>query len=179
MLTPGRYKFLIYVGLLTLLSVLVALLTPSHHIPICARISTYTPTASEIQWSDYAYFLYATDPTYLCNAVMLLDSLHQVASKAGSVLIYPREWDIDGGDDVRTLLRAATEVYGAKTVPVELQIDYEETAEVDRTWARSYTKLLAFNKTQYKRVISLDSDASVLQVNRSRATDEGDLSPLP
>lgn len=31
------------------------------------------------------------------------------------------------------------------------------------TWADSYTKLLAFNQTQYDRVLSLDSDSTVLQ----------------
>ena len=34
------------------------------------------------------------------------------------------------------------------------------------TWAESFTKLFAFNQTQYQRVISLDSDATVLQVRR-------------
>lgn len=32
------------------------------------------------------------------------------------------------------------------------------------TWAESYTKLLAFNQTQYDRVLSLDSDSTVLQI---------------
>lgn len=32
------------------------------------------------------------------------------------------------------------------------------------TWAESYTKLLAFNQTQYARVLSLDSDATLFQV---------------
>ena len=32
------------------------------------------------------------------------------------------------------------------------------------TWADSYTKLLAFNQTQYDRVLSLDSDSTVLQL---------------
>lgn len=32
------------------------------------------------------------------------------------------------------------------------------------TWSESYTKLLAFNQTQYDRVLSLDSDSTVLQV---------------
>lgn len=31
------------------------------------------------------------------------------------------------------------------------------------TWAESYTKLLAWNQTQYDRVLSLDSDSTVLQ----------------
>lgn len=33
----------------------------------------------------------------------------------------------------------------------------------DTTWNDSYTKLLAFNQTQYDRVLSLDSDSVVLQ----------------
>jgi len=32
------------------------------------------------------------------------------------------------------------------------------------TWTESYTKLLAFNQTQYDRVLNLDSDSTVLQV---------------
>ena len=35
------------------------------------------------------------------------------------------------------------------------------------TWTESYTKLLAFNQTQYDRVLSLDSDSTVLQVRCS------------
>jgi len=31
------------------------------------------------------------------------------------------------------------------------------------TWSDSYTKLLAFNQTQYDRVLSLDSDSTVLK----------------
>ena len=31
------------------------------------------------------------------------------------------------------------------------------------TWTESYTKLLAMNQTQYNRVLSLDSDTTVLQ----------------
>lgn len=31
------------------------------------------------------------------------------------------------------------------------------------TWADSYTKLLAFNQTQYSRVLSLDSDSTILK----------------
>lgn len=35
------------------------------------------------------------------------------------------------------------------------------------TWAESYTKLLAFNQTEYDRVLSLDSDSTILQVQNS------------
>ncbi len=32
------------------------------------------------------------------------------------------------------------------------------------TWAKSFTKLLSFNQTQYERLIHLDSDATLLRV---------------
>ena len=37
------------------------------------------------------------------------------------------------------------------------------TKSVIETWAESFTKLLAFNQTQYSRVLSLDSDSVLLQ----------------
>jgi alpha-N-acetylglucosamine transferase len=40
---------------------------------------------------------------------------------------------------------------------------YGLTGVDSATWADSYTKLLAFNQTQYDRVLSLDSDSTVLQ----------------
>lgn len=39
--------------------------------------------------------------------------------------------------------------------------------EGEATWAESYTKLLAFNQTQYDRVLNLDSDSTVLQVREN------------
>jgi hypothetical protein len=37
-----------------------------------------------------------------------------------------------------------------------------EDTWAESTWAESYTKLLAFNQTQYSRVLNLDSDSTVL-----------------
>ena len=45
-------------------------------------------------------------------------------------------------------------------------MDSEMLMTATATWAESYTKLLAFNQTQYDRVLSLDSDSTVLQVRR-------------
>ena len=36
----------------------------------------------------------------------------------------------------------------------------------ESTWAEGYTKFLAFNQTQYERVLMLDSDATLLKVSR-------------
>lgn len=42
---------------------------------------------------------------------------------------------------------------------------FDDKADCDKlaTWADSFTKLLAFNQTQYSRVLSIDSDSMILQ----------------
>jgi alpha-N-acetylglucosamine transferase len=57
------------------------------------------------------------------------------------------------------LLRKARRDYEVKLIPIKIQ-----HFDGENTWADSFTKLLAFNQTQYERVISLDSDANVLKV---------------
>lgn len=41
-----------------------------------------------------------------------------------------------------------------------------ELMHIPAPWAKSYTKLLAFNQTEYDRVLNLDSDATISQVIR-------------
>lgn len=75
--------------------------------------------------------------------------------------MYPENWAMDTELEATTwnLLSKAEEKYGVKLQPVTLQ-----TLAGEPTWADSLTKLLAFNQTQYKRVLSLDSDSTVLKV---------------
>ncbi|PNS21953.1 hypothetical protein CAC42_551 [Sphaceloma murrayae] len=109
---------------------------------------------------DFAYTLYATNAEYLCNAVMMLDALDRVDAKASKLLLYRKSWK--GRETTKTfvgrLLAKAIDL-GAILQPITLQRSRGEIA----TWADSYTKLLAFNQTRYKRVLSLDTDATVLQ----------------
>lgn len=124
--------------------------------------STDTPNTpslhDETDWSRYAYCQYVTNPDYLCNSLMILERLHSLGSKADRIMMYPDEWrDTDFTHEAR-LLRKARDEYNVKLVPIHVQHLVGEL-----TWADSFTKLLAFNQTQYDRVISLDSDATVLQ----------------
>ncbi|KAG8626146.1 hypothetical protein KVT40_006547 [Elsinoe batatas] len=110
--------------------------------------------------SDFAYCLYVTDPHYLCNAVMMLESLERVGTRASRVLLHPDTWSTQESTSTPTSkLLAEAQHLGATLQPIQLQ--HSTTGEP--TWADSYTKLLAFNQTQFKRVISLDTDATVLQ----------------
>ncbi|KAL5381628.1 hypothetical protein DPSP01_007076 [Paraphaeosphaeria sporulosa] len=95
---------------------------------------------------------------------MILEALYALGVKSDRLMMYPGEWDVpeDEGSAANfegRLLAQARDRYGTKLVPIEVQ----RLSQGDTTWAESFTKLLAFNQTQYKRVISLDSDATVRQ----------------
>ena len=129
-------------------------------------ISSTPDTGDHVRWSDFAYVQYVTNSAYLCNSVMIFEALRRHETKAELVMMYPQEWQapeanaIDVDYEGKLLARARDE-YGAKLVPIQVKTFVNKE---DSTWQDSYTKLLAWNQTQYKRVISLDSDATVLSV---------------
>lgn len=122
------------------------------------------PTIDNVDWSGFAYVQYVTNSNYLCNSLMIFEALHRLSTKAERIMLYPQQWKIPKGkpdtEEGRFLLQARDQ-YKAKLVPIQV-VTFEDRG--DETWKDSYTKLLAFNQTQYKRVISLDSDAIVKQV---------------
>jgi alpha-N-acetylglucosamine transferase len=84
-------------------------------------------------------------------------------------MMYPSHWDPNEVDDIdpalaltpiARLLQAAQENYYVKLSPVDV-LHQNHTAQA--TWADSYTKLLAFNLTEYSRVLAIDSDSVVLK----------------
>jgi hypothetical protein len=81
-----------------------------------------------VDWSRFAYTQYVTNHDYLCNSVMLLESLHRLESKADRVIMYPREMLPDPEarlddqrDDEGRLLAKARDQYGVKLIPIDLQ----------------------------------------------------------
>ncbi|KAJ5816659.1 hypothetical protein N7447_008892 [Penicillium robsamsonii] len=119
------------------------------------------PIGDALDWSRFAYTQYVTDTPYLCNSVMLFEALNRLQSKADRIMMYPSEFSLDESDSgtESRLLRKARDEYKVKLVPIQLQI----RDDGDETWQASFTKLLAFNQTQYDRVLGLDSDATLLQ----------------
>ncbi|RAK98075.1 nucleotide-diphospho-sugar transferase [Aspergillus ibericus CBS 121593] len=114
-----------------------------------------------VDWSRFAYTQYATDRSYLCNSVMMFEALHRLGSKADRVLVYPSRFlmsESDRSPEAR-LLRYARDQYAVKLKPIEVILKGGGGAP----WSKSYTKLLAFNHTEYDRVLNLDSDATLLQ----------------
>lgn len=76
-----------------------------------------------IDWSRYAYSLYATDSATLCHAILIFDALAQFGSRADRVLFYPKNWDTivsDSKDRDSQLLVLARDKYKVKLQPVSL-----------------------------------------------------------
>lgn len=133
------------------------------HIPTSPKPGLYP--FNEPDWKRFAWFQYATTPAYLCNSLMILDSLDHLETRAEKVLVYPNEWDSNPVDRrVPALLQKAREKYKPQLMPVNVKSVVGKTdANDSRTWAETFVKLLVFNQTGYDRVISLDSDTVVLK----------------
>lgn len=83
------------------------------------------------------------------------------------MMLYPSHWDpneVDEYDEalglapIARLLQQAQSAYYVKLRPVEV---LHQNNSAQSTWADSYTKLLAFNLTEFDRVLSIDSDSIV------------------
>ncbi|KAF2466634.1 glucose N-acetyltransferase 1 [Lindgomyces ingoldianus] len=120
-----------------------------------------------VNWSRYAYSLYATDSATLCHAVLIFDALAKFGSKADRVLFYPKYWDTvitNSRDRDSQLLVLARDTYNVKLQPVKLlTVEGRTTDAWTGTWDKSVTKFLAFTLAYYDRIIALDSDITLLQ----------------
>ena len=121
------------------------------------------PSWSRVDWSSYVYVSYATSSDHLCNSLMLAESLHRLGAKPDTLVLYATDLALDTEADTPSarLLQQATQMYGARMQPVEVL--NAPTGRTDSFWSQGFTKLLAFNQTNYKRVLSLDSDATLMQ----------------
>ena len=100
---------------------------------------------------------------------MIWSEIEEIGSRAQRIMLYPSHWTLDEIDDIdpalqltpiaRLLNMAADEFY-VKLRPVEV---LHQNNSAQETWADSYTKLLAFNLTDFDRVLAIDSDSVVLQ----------------
>ena len=121
------------------------------------------PSWSRVDWSSYAYVSYATSSDHLCNSLMLAESLHRLGARPDTLILYATDLapDMEVSTSSTRLLQQATLMYGARVQPVEVL--NSPSSKADLMWSQGFTKLLAFNQTRYKRVLSLDSDATLLQ----------------
>lgn len=111
-----------------------------------------------VDWSQYAYALYATDAEYLCNAVTMFDSLEQHGSKADRVLLYADTLDISDEDTrEKRLLAKARDELGVITKPVKVM--HEKSADCEclvelvlgMKWTETHSVLGADDGSQPRR----------------------------
>jgi hypothetical protein len=140
-----------------------------------SRGGSLIPAWSRVDWSEFAYVTYATTPDYLCNSLMLAESLHRLGAKPETLILHAA--NSTSSPASARLLQNAVKLYGARVESVQVlnsssatsssssspKEGESEPTKKDSTWTQSLTKLLAFNQTRYKRVLSLDSDATLLQ----------------
>jgi hypothetical protein len=85
-----------------------------------------TPAIPEgkIDWSQFAYTQYVTNTDYLCNSLMIFETLHRLGSKADRLLLYPSTLlNTNTTEDglVNRLLDKAKIDYSVKLIPIEEQ----------------------------------------------------------
>lgn len=111
-----------------------------------------------VDWSRYAYSSYATSSAYLCNSVMMFEALDRLGSKADRILFYNDAWDTDVSNEKdrdSQLLVKAQKKYKVKLVPAQFE------KQRGSAWDSSFGKFLAWQQTQYERVIHIDSDVTL------------------
>lgn len=78
-------------------------------------------TWESTDWSQFAYVQYVTGLPYLCNSVMLFESLHRLGCKPDRLMMYPSGFSVEDDSTEGRLLRKAQDEYRVVLKPVEVQ----------------------------------------------------------
>lgn len=78
-------------------------------------------TWKSIDWSQFAYVQYVTNLPYLCNSVMLFESLHRLGCMPDRLMMYPSKLSLEDNSTEAQLLRKARDEYGVILNPIEVQ----------------------------------------------------------
>lgn len=118
-----------------------------------------------VDWSKYAYVLYATSSAHMCNAMMIFAELRKFHTRAQLVLLVNADfldepWNYEYE---YTTLTAFSKKFDVKLKATKVKrINDKHDVNI---WISSFTKLMVFNETDYERIIYLDSDAILLNDN--------------
>lgn len=78
---------------------------------------------ADTNWSRFAYTQYVTNTAYLCNSIMIFETLHRLGGKADRLMMYPASMQLDSSasNPESQLLLKAQKDYNVKLMPVEVQ----------------------------------------------------------
>ena len=74
-----------------------------------------------IDWSRFAYVQYVTKLPYLCNSLMLFESLYHLGCKPDRLMMYPSTFSLDSDKTESRLLTKARDEYNVKLKPIDIQ----------------------------------------------------------
>jgi hypothetical protein len=103
-----RVRFATEILLVAILLIYFSFLKPT---PICED-----PT----DWSQYAYLQYVTNSDYLCNSVMIFETLHRLGSKAERLMLVPAQFGAQEGWILDLMLKARNE-YNVRLKLMDIQ----------------------------------------------------------
>lgn len=157
----------IFFSLITLFNIDYAPVGRSVRVEIdLPEIRTVT-AKSRVDWKKNAYVQYVDSPEELCKAVMVFSELHESFSYGLRVLYYPSAWHLQSADDknadpqARAIARLLREASQEFTIVLQPTDNFQEHDNGHIIFENSLRKFLAFNLTQYDKVIVLDTDSIV------------------
>ena len=96
-----------------------------------------------VNWRKFAYVQYVTNTAYLCNSVMLFESLFRLGTKADRLMMYPSSF-VPGDHSLEgKLLAKARDAYGVKLVPIDVQ----RRSNNDREYANHFIAPKAYRNS--------------------------------
>ena len=98
------------IGIFLIMVVLVLKISPPlQNLGRMPRIQTTNITndnfTDKFDWSRFAYVQYVTNLPYLCNSVMLFESLYRLGSMPDRLLLYPSSFSIENNSTVSVIGR--------------------------------------------------------------------------
>lgn len=115
---------------------------------------------NSVDWSRLAYVFYATDPDRLIPILVNVEQLRKLETKAQIDVICSfelRKSDRETNKWMHVLEQDNVHITHVKPITSKFNKD-------QKYWRESFTKLYAFNLTQYDRVIFMDADAVILRL---------------
>ena len=102
------------------LDAIVPVVWPTHH-DSSEHEDAGRKTWMSIDWSQFAYVQYVTNLPYLCNSVMLFESLHRLGCRPDRLMMYPSGFSLEDDSTEARLLRKARDEYKVILKPIEVQ----------------------------------------------------------
>jgi hypothetical protein len=84
-------------------------------------------TLDNTDWNDFAYAQYVTNEHYLCNAVMIFETLSRLGCRAKKLMMFPDTMDRSTSSQAGQLIAQARDDYGVILQPVAVQ--HRDTAD--------------------------------------------------